>query len=112
MEGYGVDITAPEPPFVLFKVIARWWRESFLGTLFSPLFALGSLLYRLLATLLRFVFDALFGTNTSSPSSYGGGGAGAGPGERRGGRPPVAYDDRIPRPKWAPDLSMMQDEYL
>lgn len=41
-------------------------------------------------------------------SAGGGSGAGLGGGERM----PVSTDPNIPRPEWAPDLSMYGDEYL
>ena len=82
MIGYGVDIDAPEPPFVLAKVL---WRKMGVGFLFE------------FVTFWARIFGWIAG--------FGG----AGPGI---GREPVSRDGRIPKPEWGPDLSMMDDEYL
>ncbi|KAL8734280.1 MAG: hypothetical protein Q9181_003247 [Wetmoreana brouardii] len=84
MVGYGVDINAPRPPFVLAKVI---WRK--LGM-------------ELLVEVARF-WSGVLGWIVGFA---GGGGGGA------RGRKPVSRDERIPKPEWGPDLSMMNDEYL
>ncbi|KAI4130356.1 MAG: hypothetical protein LQ338_001791 [Usnochroma carphineum] len=85
MVGYGVDVNAPEPPFVLAKVL---WRR--LGASF-------------LVDVVRF-FAGVVGWVVG----FGGGT------ERGGGRgrEPVSRDERIPKPEWGPDFSMMDDEYL
>ncbi|KAI4146044.1 MAG: hypothetical protein L6R39_003618 [Caloplaca ligustica] len=82
MVGYGVDINAPEPPFVLAKVL---WRKMGLALVFDVI--------RFFAGVLGWI--------------VGFGGAGTG-----GGREPVSRDQRIPKPDWGPDLSMKDDEYL
>ncbi len=139
MEGYGVDIDAPEPPFVLFQVLYRILRDSFLGTLLYPFYFILSLFVRTIASVFGYFIGFLFGDSSSShgggsgndaaaaaaSSSHGWGwgwGWGGGWGDGRlggneegmlGRRPiPVSQDDRIPKPDWGPDLSMMNDEYL
>ncbi len=82
MVGYGVDLDAPEPPFVLAKVL---WRKLGIGILFD--------IVKFFAGVLGWVVG------------FGGAGTGA-------TREPVSRDQRIPRPAWGPDLSMMDDEYL
>ncbi|KAL9636009.1 MAG: hypothetical protein Q9204_002409 [Flavoplaca sp. TL-2023a] len=82
MIGYGVDIDAPRPPFVLAKVV---WRKVGM---------------ELLVEVVRF-WASVFGWIVG----FGGEGARADP-------PPVSRDPKIPRPEWGPDLSMMDDEYL
>ncbi|KAL8917158.1 MAG: hypothetical protein Q9208_008127 [Pyrenodesmia sp. 3 TL-2023] len=82
MVGYGVDINAPEPPFVLAKVL---WRKLGIGILLD--------IVRFFASVLGWV------------AGFGGAGTGA-------TREPVSRDQRIPKPEWGPDLSMMDDEYL
>ncbi|KAL8849757.1 MAG: hypothetical protein Q9221_005301 [Calogaya cf. arnoldii] len=83
MIGYGVDPYAPQPPFVLAKVV---WRKMGVG---------------LLVEVVRF-WASVFGWIVG----FGGGEGG------RGGTPPVNRDPKIPRPEWGPDLSMMDDEFL
>ncbi|KAI4188277.1 MAG: hypothetical protein LQ348_003958 [Seirophora lacunosa] len=82
MVGYGVDINAPEPPFVLGQVL---WRKMGMGIVFEVI--------RCFATVLGWI--------------VGFGGAETGRGQK-----PVSRDPRIPMPDWGPDLSMMDDEYL
>lgn len=82
MVGYGVDLNAPEPPFVLAKVL---WRKLGIGIVFD--------IVRFFASVLGWV------------AGFGGAGTGA-------TREPVSRDQRIPKPEWGPDLSMMDDEYL
>ncbi|KAL8718982.1 MAG: hypothetical protein Q9225_003955 [Loekoesia sp. 1 TL-2023] len=82
MVGYGVDINAPEPPFVLAKVI---WRKLGIGLIYD---------------VVRF-WAGVFGWF----AGFGGAGTGR-------AREPVSRDERIPKPEWGPDLSMMDDEYL
>ena len=83
-DGFGVDINAPEPPFVFEKMVWRWLS---LGKVWVLVRALGRLLSLLL----------------------GGGEGETGRGERQ---QPISTDPRIPRPDYAPDLSMYQDDYL
>lgn len=97
MDGYGVDITAPEPPFVLFKVL---YRKTIFGTLLYPFFTLVKLLASVLGYLMGFTFG---GEPAAEDWGWGGGGA---------VQVPVSRDARIPRPAWGPDLSMLDDEYL
>lgn len=52
-----------------------------------------------------FVFRGVWGLFSGEEGGAGGQGAGRGP-------VPVSQDQRIPRPEWGPDLSMMNDEYL
>ncbi len=122
MEGYGVDINSPEPPFVLFQVLYRILRDSFLGTLLYPFYFILSLFVRTIASVFGYLIGFLFGGSrrgdggdaTSSSSSHGWGwrevwGWGGGGNEEGmlGRRPiPVSQED------WGPDLSMMNDEYL
>ena len=107
MEGYGVDINSPEPPFVLFKVLFRIMNESFLGNLFQPIYYLFSILIRILSSILGYLAGFMFGSDDEASLGKNGNGMANGP-----SGPPVSHDGRIPRPKWAPDLSMMNDEYL
>lgn len=106
MEGYGVDITAPRPPFVLFKVLHRYFRNSFLYHLLRPIYILFSLLFRTTASLVGYLVGFLFG---------GGGGGGSG-GAAQPVQPPLrARSPMIPKakPSWgAPGMSMMDDEIL
>ena len=51
MVGYGVDIRAPRPPFVLFKV---GWRYSALGSVVEPLYRVVGALVRLVAGLVGY----------------------------------------------------------
>ncbi|KAL8665083.1 MAG: hypothetical protein Q9202_002483 [Teloschistes flavicans] len=111
MRGYGVDATAPQPPFVFAKVVARLlgfggsnrsWSDGNEG-LDEEVKGDGGV-FAVLAAGVRFCAGAVgwvvgFFVN-------GGGGAGD------EGRQPVSRDTRIPRPVWGPDLSMMDDEYL
>lgn len=108
MEGYGVDINSPEPPFVLFQVLYRFLRESFLGTVLYPVYYILSLFLRVASSIVGYLVGFIFGGGGTSP--YGPEANGFGNGMPR--QPPVSRDDRIPRPQWAPDLSMMTDEYL
>jgi len=91
MEGYGVDINSPEPPFVLEQMLWRWLSLRSLYVLLRALVRFG-------AQVVGYVVGLCMG---------GGGGGGGG-----GGRQPVSTDPRIPRPEYAPDLSMFDDEYL
>lgn len=93
MEGYGVDINSPEPPFVLEQMLWRWLS---LEGILRPLYVLLRALVRFGAQVVGYVVGISMGEGS------GGG----------GGRQPVATDPRIPRPMYAPDLSMFDDEYL
>ena len=101
MVGYGVDINAPEPPFVLFKVL---YRASSLSTILDPLYILTRTIVRLAAALAGYVIGYINeGSQSPSPSI-------APPPLNQ--PVPVSRDTRIPRPNWGPDLSMLDDEYL
>lgn len=91
MVGYGVDIHAPRPPFVLAKVLYRY---TSLGTVVAPFYHLVRVLIKLIASLVGYLAGLVMGA--------------AGEGVRQ----PVSSDPRIPRPDWGPDLRMMDDEYL
>jgi len=100
MVDYGVDIDAPEPPFVLFKVL---YRKTPLGTIVYPFLAILKLLTRIIASFIGYLVGFVLGDE----------GDAAGGGMGMGGAPvPVSRDARIPRPVWGPDLSLMDDEYL
>lgn len=100
MEGYGVDINSPEPPFVLFQVLYRiLLRDSFLGTLLSPIYYIVSLLLSVVSSMVGYLVGFIFGGDGDGANGMG-------------NDIPVSSDERIPRPQWAPDLSMMNDEYL
>ena len=99
-----MDIHSPRPPFVLFKVLFRLVRESFLGTIFYPFYLLLSALLHILASVVGYLVGFVFGGEGGGEMGGGGNGAGI--------RQPVSRDARIPRPVWGPDLSMMDDEYL
>ena len=90
MVGYGVDINAPRPPFVLAKVL---WRYTSLGSVVAPFDHVVRVLVKLVASLLGYLAGFVMGAG-------------------EGGRRPVSEDPRIPRPEWGPDLRMMDDEYL
>ena len=95
MVGYGVDIHAPRPPFVLAKVL---YAHTALGTLAAPFYHSARVLVRLVARLLGYLVGFVAGD----------GGEAGGVGRRL----PVSRDERIPRPEWGPDLRLMDDEYL
>ena len=101
MEGYGVDINAPKPPFVAVKVLYRYTAA---GTVMAPFYHAGRITLRILAAFVGWVVGVLF---DDGGNGHVGPGAGA-----RGARQPVSRDMRIPRPRWGPDLSLMDDEYL
>ena len=111
MEGYGVDINSPEPPFVLFQVLYRFLRESFLATILYPVYFILSLLARIASSIAGYLVGFVFGNDAASAAAANGHDAtnGFGSGSRR---VPVSQDARIPRPPWGPDLSMMNDEVL
>ncbi|KAL6718958.1 hypothetical protein ACLMJK_003193 [Lecanora helva] len=92
MVGYGVDIDAPKPPFVAFKVLARY---TVVGRVVPFLRLLVSLVMSVVGWFVGFVFGGSEGSNGGVPT-----------------RVPVSRDARIPRPAWGPDLSLMDDEYL
>ena len=86
MIGYGVDINAPRPPFVLFKVIHR---STAFGSILAPVYYLLRLILKLFASFIGYIVGFMFGDNEKI-------------------RQPVGTDQRTPRP----NLSMMDDEYL
>lgn len=94
-EGYGIDINAPEPPFVLEKMLWRWLS---IETVARPIYVLLRALVRLAAEILGWIVGF----------SSGKGGKPGHAAERQ----PLSTDPNIPRPAWAPDSSMMDDEYL
>lgn len=105
MEGYGVDINSPEPPFVLFQVLYRFLRESFLATVLYPVYYVFSFLIHIASSVAGYLVGFIFGGGVASADGHEANGFAA-------RRVPVSQDDRIPRPPWAPDLSMMNDEVL
>ena len=86
MVGYGVDITAPKPPLVIFKVIwAKWGlREVVAENL------VGRVVWKFVMAVVGYFVDFVFG----------------------GEQVPLDRDRRIPPPPRGPDISMMNDEYL
>ena len=98
VEGYGVDIHAPRPPFVLFKVI---YRKAGLEGVWVWVRAVVRVVAGLVGWVMGFVLEGL-GLGGSGPEAAGEG----------VGKQPVSRDERIPRPKWGPDLSMFDDEFL
>ena len=103
MVSFGVDLDRPLPPFILAKLLLR----SPVGYIIKPpWFVFINVLKfftRSLAKVVRFLYGFAFG---------GSDGAGHAAVSGTGMRQPVARDMRIPRPSWAPDLSMMDDEYI
>lgn len=108
MVGYGVDIDAPEPPFVFFKVL---YQASSIENVLHPLYIYSRAALRIFAALFTKFLDAFIGfrwgsngQQTQSPM----------PDQATAeiARQPVSSDSRIPRPQWGPDLSMMNDEFL
>ena len=97
MEGYGVDINAPEPPFVLFKVIYRACSAS---TVLGPLYVFARTLVRICSALAGYLVGFFSGPNDHVIAT------------QATHRPPVSQDTRIPRPVWGPDLSLLDDEFL
>ena len=95
MEGYGVDINSPEPPFVLEQMLWRWMS---LGAIVRPLYVLLRAIIRLGAQTVGYIVGLLFGSGNDTGGTM----------ERR----PTSTDPRIPKPEYAPDLSMYDDEYL
>lgn len=101
MEGYGVDIAAPRPPFVLFKVLHRYFHNSFLYPLLQPIYVLILLLFRTTASFLGYLVGFMFGGDVGGTQPV---------------QPPFgARRPRIPiaKPSWGgPGMSMMDDEIL
>ena len=93
MIGYGVDINAPRPPFVLFKVI---YSKTAVGNVLAPIYHLLRISFRIIASLVEYILTFMFGNEDTTEQA----------------RQPVSRDKRIPRPSWGPDLSMLDDEYL
>ncbi|KAL2046541.1 hypothetical protein ABVK25_011783 [Lepraria finkii] len=98
MVGYGVDINAPRPPFVLAKVV---YRHTAMGTLLTPLYHISRISLRFLGSFVGYIVGFVFGDES--------GGAGTG---KVFEKQPVSRDARIPKPAWGPDLSLMDDEFL
>lgn len=88
MVGYGVDINAPRPPFVLAKVVYKY---TAVGTMMAPFYHFARVMVKLVASLTGYLVGFVAGD---------------------GARQPASRDERIPRPEWGPDLRMMDDEYL
>jgi hypothetical protein len=91
--------TEPEPRFgyALPTMLWRWSRiREFGPALFGPL-------WTLLVALVRIV-GQVFGLTDGFVDNL--------PPRSKVLRKPIAFDERIPKPKWGPDLSMMNDEYL
>ena len=93
MVGYGVDINAPQPPFVLFKVL---YRKSALENVLEPVYIVARTIFRVVVALVGYVMGFVFGDSEEAPDV----------------KQPVSRDQRIPRPSWGPDLSLFDDEYL
>ena len=98
MVGYGVDINAPRPPWVLAKVIYRY---TAVGTILTPIYHFARISTRLVGAFVGYIIGFIFGDETAAVA----GGAAA-------TKLPVSRDARIPKPVWGPDLSLMDDEYL
>ena len=99
MVGYGVDINAPRPPWVLAKVIYRY---TAVGTIFTPIYHAARIITKLVSAFVGYIIEFMFGDETHASAA---GGAAA-------TKLPVSRDARIPKPVWGPDLSLMDDEYL
>ena len=95
MVGYGVDINAPRPPFVLAKVLYKY---TAFGTLAAPLYHFARVVLKLVAGLVGYLVGFASGDD--------------GLRRRQRQRQPASRDERIPRPEWGPDLRMMDDEFL
>ena len=94
MQGFGVDINAPEPPFVLFKVL---WRCP-LGSPFRAVWLVISVLARFVASIAAYVF----GIEEPHPRVHAW--------QRQQQQPSAGDASATP---WLPqDLSMMGDEYI
>ena len=92
MVGYGVDINAPRPPFVLAKVL---YKHTALGTVVAPFYHLVRVVVKLVAGLVGYFMGFAVGGEGETQQQQ-----------------PASRDQRIPRPAWGPDLGMMDDEYL
>lgn len=93
MDGYGVDYTAPRPPFVLFKLL---WRSP-VGAPLQSLWFVISLFVRL--------FSGIFG--------FGAGFFGSGDGKAVNGQGPWTYGEAAaPVQSWGDDAAIGSDEYL
>ncbi len=99
MVGYGVDIHAPRPPFVLFKVL---YRNSALENVLGPIYLVVRTVCRVVMALVGYLVGFLLGASEGSSSSS----------SMLQQPQPVSRDQRIPRPRWAPDLSLLDDEFL
>ena len=90
MVGYGVDIHAPRPPFVLAKVVYKY---TAVGSLVAPFYHAARVVVKLVASLMGYLVGFVAGDDGAR-------------------RQPASRDRRIPRPEWGPDLRMMDDEFL
>ena len=99
MVGYGVDINAPRPPWVLAKVIYRY---TAVGSILTPIYHAARIITKLVSAFVGYIIGFMFGDETHASAA---GGAAA-------TKLPVSRDARIPKPVWGPDLSLMDDEYL
>ncbi|KAG8526003.1 uncharacterized protein KY384_000765 [Bacidia gigantensis] len=89
MKGFGVDIHAPRPPFVLFKVI---YQKTAFGSLLAPFYVLFRIGVKLVGSFVGYLVGFMFGTDTV--------------GEPLVGQAPVLGSGG------APTYGMMDDEYL
>lgn len=80
MVGYGVDINAPRPPFVLAKVMYKY---TAIGTLVAPFYHVARVMVKLVASLMGYLVGFVAGDGVKQPASR---------------------DERIPRPEWGPDI--------
>jgi len=94
MRGFGVDIHAPRPPFVLAKVVYRWVFTA--NAFLTAPYAVLRVVFKVLAAVVGYFVGLVFG--------------GVGGGKQQ--QQPASRDPRIPRPEWGPDLGFMDDEYL
>ena len=85
MQGYGVELNAPRPPFVFLKVL---YRGLAVESLLAPLFVLWRLMVKIVGWIVGYFVGFVFGggDEPKQPMSTG--------------------------PAWEPDLSMGGDEYL
>lgn len=103
MVSFGVDLDRPRPPFILAKLLLRSPPGYIIKPLWFVFINVLKFFTRSLAKVVRFLYGFAFGERDGT-------GQAAFSGHRM--RQPVAKDMRIPRPSWAPDLSMMDDEYI
>lgn len=103
MVSFGVDLDRPRPPFILAKLLLRSPAGYIIKPMWFVFINVVKFFTRSLAKVVRFLYGFAFGERDGT-------GQAAFSGHRM--RQPVAKDTRIPRPSWAPDLSMMDDEYI